>query len=60
MGRSPRGAHDHLSKRSRVQREDVDPVVQFATTELGTVLVEGTNWPHNRAGEDLAQVPVAR
>jgi hypothetical protein len=40
-------------------RESVDPVVQFATTELGAVVVEGIDWPRERDGENLAPVPVA-
>jgi hypothetical protein len=33
-------------------------VVQFATDELGAIVVEGVDWPHSRDGEDLASVPV--
>jgi hypothetical protein len=33
-------------------------VVQFATDELGAVVDEGIDWPHNREGENLAPVPV--
>ncbi len=59
LGRSPTWAHDHLTKLRQAQRESIDPVVQFATTALGAVVVEGTDWPHNRDGENLAPVPVA-
>ena len=59
LGRSPSWAHDHLTKLRQAQPESVDPVVQFATTKLGAVLVEGTDGPHHREGEDLAPVPVA-
>jgi hypothetical protein len=36
----------------------VDPVVQFATTKLGAVVVEGTDWPRERDGENLVPVPI--
>jgi hypothetical protein len=58
MGRSPAWAHDHLTKLRQAQRESVDPVVQFATDELGAVVVEGTDWPHKRDGDDLTPVSV--
>jgi hypothetical protein len=34
-------------------------VVQFATDELGAVVVEGTDWPPERDGENLAPLPIA-
>jgi hypothetical protein len=58
LGRSPSWAHDHLTKLRQTQRESVDPVVRFATAELGAVVVEGTDWPRERDGENLAPVPV--
>jgi hypothetical protein len=60
LGRSPSWAHDHLTKLRQAQHESDDLVVRSATAELGAVLVEGTDWPHHRDGEDLAPVPVAR
>jgi hypothetical protein len=59
LGRSPSWAHDHLTKLRQAQQESVDPVVQFATDELGAVVVEGTDWPRERDGENLAPVPLA-
>ncbi len=56
LGRSPSWAHDHLTRLHQAQHESVDPVVQFATGELGAVVVEGSDWPHNREGENLAPV----
>ena len=60
LGRSPSWAHDHLTRLRQAQQESVDPVVQFATDELGAVVVEGTDWPRERDGENLVPVPIAR
>ncbi len=59
LGRSPSWAHDHLTRLRHAQREGVDPVVQFATDELGAVVAEGVDWPRERDGENLAPVPMA-
>jgi hypothetical protein len=59
LGRSPSWAHDHLTKLRQAQPESVDPVVQFATTELGAVVIEGVDGPRERDGENLLPVPVA-
>ncbi len=60
LGRSPAWAHDHLTRLRQAQRESIDPVVEFATTELGAVLVEGCDWPRERDGENLTPVPIKR
>jgi hypothetical protein len=60
FGRSPAWAHDHLRRIRQAQRTGSrDDLAQYAVEHLGAVVVEGTDWPHNREGDDLAPVPVA-
>jgi hypothetical protein len=55
LGRSPAWAHDHLKRLRQAQQQAAqDDLVRFAIDELGGVLVEGTDWPRERDGEDLA------
>jgi len=54
MGRSPSWALEHMTRIKRARRESSDDLVRFATDELGAVLVEGTDWPIERDGENLA------
>lgn len=41
-----------------ISAEGVDDLVQYATEELGAVLVEGDDWPRRREGDNLTPVPV--
>lgn len=41
-----------------IQAEGIDDLVQYATEELGAVLVEADDWPRTHDGDNLTPVPV--